>query len=499
MQQLFYITLDPERALGVEDLLPSYHILYSELNQLTVPIADNGIDIKNIVPSSENRIHSTADILKHPATHAYIRTVSHGRPNILVFKNDENITKLANSYNYTLLNPPYDLSRKFENKIEFSNYLKAHNILQPDYKIFDRLEDVDYQTVMNEFGREFVVQFMFGHSGNSTFFISDENQLKVLQAQYPLRQCKVSRKINGPTYTVNACITKLGTVIGGISEQITGILELTSSAGGTVGNDFGQRHLNDALRSQIVELSMLVGELLRKEGHKGMFGLDFILDLETNTFYLIEANTRQVASASYVSYLQRMQHIVPIMLWHILELMDFDYSTYLNLLSQEDEEWVNAEISVFRLNNDKFGLNIRNNQPMRASQILFRNIRDYYVQVLEQFPSGIYRMRGRHPEDASLLENDSQYMAVYRLREDGWSTICLLSRGYNIMQAHNLNGFLILTKPEKAIVEPLGEIGRIQVLESAFGSATDKYPSGWIMDVIRCIYENMRLVKFIEA
>ncbi len=499
MQQLFYITLDPERALGVEDLLPSYHILYSDLNQLTVPIADNGIDIKNIVPSSENKIRSTADILRHPATHTYIQSVAHGQPNILVFKNDENITKLANSYNYTLLNPPYKLNQKFENKIEFSNFLRAYNILQPDYEIYDKFGDVDYQTIASRFGREFVVQFMFGHSGNSTFFISDESQLKALQAQYPLRKCKVSRKINGPTYTVNACVTRLGIVIGGISEQITGIPELTSSAGGTVGNDFSQRHLNDSLRSQIIEQSMLFGELLRREGHRGMFGLDFILDVDSQTFYLIEANLRQVASATYVSYLQRIQRIVPIMLWHILELMNFDYSSYLDLLNQDDEEWVNAAISVFRLNNDKFGLNIKNNQPIRASQILFRNIKDYYVQVLEQFPSGIYRMRGRHPEDATLLENDSQYMAVYRLREDGWSTMCLLSRGYNIMQARNLNGFLVLTKPEKAVVEPLGEIGRIQVLEPAFGSVTDKYPSGWIMDVIRCIYENMRFMKFIEA
>ncbi|BDQ04546.1 MAG: hypothetical protein KatS3mg084_0064 [Candidatus Dojkabacteria bacterium] len=499
MKQLFYITLDPERALGVEDLLPSYHILYSELNQLTIPIADKGINIKNIVPSAENKIRCTADILRHPATHTYVKEVAHGQPNILVFKNDGNIAKLAHTYNYTLLNPPYELNSKFENKIEFANYLKARNISQPDYVIYDKFGDVDYQTIASRFGREFVVQFMFGYSGNSTFFISDESQLKALQAQYPLRKCKVSRKINGPTYTVNACVIRLGVVVGGISEQITGIPELTSSAGGTVGNDFSQRHLNDTLRSYLVDQTMLFGELLRKEGYRGMFGLDFILDMQTQSFYLIEANIRQVASATYVSYLQRIHQVVPIMLWHILELLDVDYSTHLDLLDQEAEEWINNGISVFRLSNDRFGWNLHNNQPMQASQILFRNIKDYTVQVIEQFPTGIYRMRGRHPEDASLLENDDQYMAVYRLREDGWSTLCLLARGYNIIQARNLNGFLVLTKPEKAIVEPLGEIGRIQVLEPAFGSVTDKYPSGWIMDVIRCIYENMRFMKFMEA
>lgn len=495
MHQIFYITLDPEKSLGVEDLITSYHILYSEASQMAIPISDNGIDIKNFPKKYDTKINSTSQMLKDEKLLDYIKERAHETPNILVFKNDAQIEALAKENNLHLINPSAKLNTRFENKLEFTNFLEQKKINQPEYFIFEKLSDLNYNEISQRFGNEFVVQFIFGHSGSSTFFISSEESLQKIQNDFPLRKGKVSRKIIGPTYTVNACITKLGIVIGGISEQITGISELTSSLGGTVGNDFSQRHLSENLRSLIIEQTTEFGEILKKEGHRGIFGLDFVIEEGTNKIYFIEANIRQVASATYTSYLQRLNKVVPIMLWHILELLNFDYDKKLDLLSETDEEWINEGITEFRLSNDKHGLNVKNNLPIKASQILFRNIQNHNVQILDQFPSGIYRIRGRNPDDASLLENDKSYMSVYRLREDGWSTLCLESRGYNIMQAKKLDGFLITTKPEKSFIEPLGEIGRIQVLESAFGSVEDKYPSGWIMDVVKCVYENVRIIK----
>lgn len=496
MQQIFYVTIDPEKALGVEDLIPSYHILYSENSQLAIPIADNGVDIHNFPRSNDVKLDSTAKMLQNSKLISYIRERSYGRPNILVFKNDDSIEKECKKNNFKLLNPSSTLNKRFENKVELAKFIDNIGLFkQPDYKLFEQTSDLNYVSLSNQFGLEFVVQFIYGHSGSSTFFIQSEEELSHLKEKYPLRKGKVSRLIHGPTYTVNACITKIGVTVGGLSEQITGISELTSSKGGTVGNDFSQRHLNDSLRTEIISKTMEFGEILRCEGYRGIFGLDFIIEENSYDIYLVEANIRQVASCSYVSYLQRLNKTVPIMLWHILELLDFDFEDHFSCLNKKDEDWINNEITKFRLSNDKIGYNVNSNLPINASQIFFRNTNDHEVQILDQFPSGIYRIRGRTPEESSLLENDQEYMAVYRLREDGWSTLCLEERGYNIMQAYKLGGFLISCVPEKSNVEVLGEIGRIQVLESAFGTKNDKYLVGWIMDVVKCIYENIRIVK----
>lgn len=500
MQQIFYITLDPEKALGIEDLIPSYHILYSEGSQLAIPIGDNGIDIKNFPKQSEAKINSTAKMLEDPNVIKYIKEQAHETPDILVFKNDEQIENVIATNGFHLLNSSSKLNKQLENKIEFAQFVDTAGVFkQPKYLIFEKLSDLNYQELSNTFGIEFVIQFMFGHSGNSTFFIENPDQLESLKKQYPLRKGKVSAKIEGPTYTVNACVTKLGIVIGGISEQITGIPELTSSKGGTVGNDYSQRHLDDNVRKDIVTKTMQFGELLQKAGHRGIFGLDFIIEQNTNELYLIEANIRQVASASYTSYLQRLNKKVPIMLWHVLELLDFDYLSKFDSLSEEDEEWINQGIAEFRDSQDKVSTNISNNPPMHASQVFFRNIHEYPVQILDQFPSGIYRMRGRMPDQSAELENKEKYLAVYRLREDGWSTLCLEQRGYNIIQAKEFEGFIINTVPEKTPVDVLGEIGRIQVLESAFGSKDDKFISGWMIDVVKCVYENTRVIKYVQS
>jgi hypothetical protein len=496
MQQIFYVTLDPEKALGIEDLIPSYHILHSENSQLATPISDSGVDIKNFPKPSEAKIFNTAKLLEDQNLQNYIRERAHGQANILVFKPDQQIKKMCENLGFNLINPVTDLPKKLENKVEFSNFLAQNQLfLQPKYQTFEKFSDLKYEDLGKEFGTEFVIQFYFGHSGNSTFFVKNKHLLSELQDKYPLRKGKIVKKIDGPAYTINACITRFGVVIGGISEQITGIPALTPSKGGTVGNDFSQRHLTDLLRSEIISKTMQFGEELLKLGHKGIFGLDFVLDIEAGTFYLIEANVRQTMSCSFVSYLQRDQKQVPIMLWHVLELVNHNYEQPFACLNAEDQEWINNFINDFRHSTDKLAFNIKNNQPIKASQVFFRNIQPNPVKILDQFPAGIFRMRGRTPDESAQIENEAKYIAVYRLREDGFSTMCLIKRGYNILQAKNDEGFFLSCVPENTTVGEIGEIGRIQSMETAFSSMQNDDINGWLMDVIKAVYENIRIIR----
>lgn len=500
MHQIYYLCVDPEKALGVEDLIPSYHIIYSETSQLAHSITNKGASLLNPNIKKSSKSLSTADLFESEIVRNYVKSTSHGIPDILVFKNDKQITERAKNLGWNLLNPSFEVNKKFENKINFSKFLDEIELFsKPKYIVIDELSKASYEQLVKLYGTTFVLQFMLGHSGNSTYFIESREQFDELKTKYPKRKAKAVQKIEGIPYTVNACIVRGGVIVGGLTEQITGIEEFTSSKGSTVGNDFTQRHLDDFLRSEIISKTIEFGEILRKEGHKGIFGLDFIVNYQEKNIYLIEANIRQTASVPYTSYLQRMQLQMPIMLWHILELLDFDYTNRFDCMDDSFEEIINNEITSFRLANDKLDYNLDRNKPYKASQIFLRNNKSYDESVLEQFPSGIYRIRGRNPQEASLLESEAEdYPAVYRLREDGWSTLCLINRGYNIIEARDEDGFLILSAAEKNIIQPFGEIARIQVLESAFGGNEDTKPSGWIYDVMNSIQENSRLIKFEE-
>lgn len=496
MLQLYYLTTNVDRALGVENLIPSYHIIHVQNSQLTIPISNAGVNIKSFPMTDSKGLVSSSKLLEDKSVLKYIEETTHNNPKILLFKNDSKITRLCDELGFTLLNPLSQNNKKFENKLSFSEYLDSQNYSNhPTYRKFDKLSDLNYTNVAKVFGPEFIVQFIFGHSGNNTFFIKSHIELEKLQKRYPSRQGKITQKIEGPTYTINACITSLGIVIGGISQQITGDPLYTSSPGGSIGNDFSQRHLTDYLRSELIEQTMALGNILQQHGHKGIFGLDFVLDVNKNKFYLIEANLRQVASCNFFSYLQQIKNQVPILLWHVLELINYDYEKRLDLIDEELEEMVHNGISKFRLSNDKMSLNLELNQPQYASEVIFRNTRDHRVKILDQFPAGIFRIRGRRPDESAMLEGeDEEYLDVYRLREDGWNTLCLKSRGYNIIDAKREDGFFVNFAPESSVIDPHGEMGRIQLLSSAFSSKNDTSLQGWINDTVNTIYENTRII-----
>lgn len=495
MNQIFYITSDLERALGVENLLFNYNIIYSKPSQLAVPATDAGAYLKNFTSDS---YYSSTKLLENPEVINYIKTSSQGnKPTIIVYKSDSKIEQICENNGFNLLNPRKQIHKEVENKSKFADFVKDTDIfVHPEHENFTKLNDLAYENLINKFGYEFYVQFIFGESGNGTFLIRTKEEFENLQKSYPLRQGKVTIRIPGPAYTVNCCVTRVGVFIGGISEQITGDPLFSSSRGGTIGNDFTQRHLDDASRSKLVEKCMEIGEILKEHGYKGVFGLDFILNLDEQKFYLIEANLRQVQSLSFISYLQQMNKQTPTLLIHYLELMNHDFSQRYNLVDNEMEEIIYKDVLNFKNSKDQISLNIKNNQPLNASQVIMRNSKNINIKVLDQFPSGVFRMRGRNPDQSAELEHEQQkYMEIYALREDGFSHLCLINRGYNIMEAAKESGMVIHFVPEMTFAQPHIELGRIQFLDTAFASHDSDELKGWIYDTFNAIKENSRIIE----
>ncbi len=495
MKQIFYITSDPERACGIEDLLPSFHIIYSDNSQIAFSIANEGVNIKNFITPYSN---STEKLLALSDVKDYIKFLDNTESNVIVFKNSSEIESSAQSFNYNLLNVPYKLQKEIENKINIVNlFSNTKGILFPKYLIYDRLEDSDYNIVVSQLGTNIVIQFMFGHTGNSTFFVDNKDEFDLIKAKYPKRTVKISQRIIGPSYTTNAVVTPYGVVVGGISEQITGVAGFTASRGGTVGNDFSCRHLDDKTKKELIYQTMIIGEKIRDLGFFGGFGVDFVIDQGTNEIFTIEINARQTASMSYTSYLQRRYKIVPILMWHILVLLKHNFEDDIVLMKPEEQEWINDGICQFIRTNDKLEYNFHNNPNINASQIIFRNLYNYDQQVIEQFPSGLYRIRGRTPNESAMLEVDEEeYPAVFKLNENGWTNLCFVKRSHSILDIHNDEDFLIYFSGEKSVISPFGEIGRIQMLAPAFENKESTYLKGFIYDVVNCIKENSRLVRY---
>lgn len=283
-----FVSRDYERATGLPSSTPGFFIISNS--------TPSGKEEKNALFIDEGESLDTLSLLKHPLAHSFIET--HGKQ-ILVFKNTSFIENICNEHGWHLLNPSASLARIVEEKISQVEWLGALSHYLPEHSV-DILENIFWK---NE---SFILQFNRTHTGLGTHLISSEAQLQELQKQFPKRPCKTVRFIQGPAFTTNVVVAKDIVLTGTISYQITGLQPFTDNPFATIGNDWTLPHkiLSPVQKEKIFQIAKDIGEKLRIEGWRGLFGIDVMVDTKTKEVYLIEINARQPASTSFESQLQ---------------------------------------------------------------------------------------------------------------------------------------------------------------------------------------------------
>lgn len=272
-----YITRERERALGLPANTKGYNII-------------------------SDKSKSTREILAQLSVQMMIKDLG-GK--CLVFKNTPSIERIANDAGITLLNPSALLAQEVESKVSQVEWLdKLANLLPPNTWT-GKLGDVKWQG--NKYGKRFVLQFNIGHSGEGTHLIESEEQLHILQMQFPNRLVRTSAYIAGDTFTNNNVVVGEQVLTGNISYQITGDTKLTMNQFATVGNDWGlaREMLAESDIKNYMNIALSVGNKLKESGWRGAFGIDVIREHATGKMYLIEINARQSASVCFESRIQR--------------------------------------------------------------------------------------------------------------------------------------------------------------------------------------------------
>ena len=370
LKDIFFAVTFPKDALAVEELLP-YKIICFDDQPLDTIIC-NSTDLFSLLKNTKDdpKRRSTAVLLKHPLTKKYIASFQYKKPQILVYKPSPSLEKICQNNGWKLLANKSKLNRFFENKINFSHLLNDLNIPQPDFFI-QKLFEIDYHDYAKKFDGSFFIQFPRGFAGSSTFLINNSSDLEKIKQNYLNYPAKISRKINGPTYTLNACIiskkvNKNNIVIQKPFFQITNIPELNNSPGGTCGNIYSDNPNIKLNLKSIYKDVQKYGKYLAKKGYLGIFGLDFVVDQKNHQHYFIECNPRLTASIPMISKLQIINNQIPLLILHILELSGHEYKL--------------AESAIKKINSD----------PYFGSQIIFRNTTPTNQKPPLNYRSGIY-------------------------------------------------------------------------------------------------------------
>jgi biotin carboxylase len=299
---------------------------------------------------------------------------SGGRVVFVMF--DEQTEALAAEAGLKVAHPPAELRHRLDSKIvttQLGNDAGVPSVPNVLGRAASYQELLDLAAGAG-LGDDLVVQMPYGDSGKTTFFIKSRADWDKAVAKEPLAdgELKVMRRIEHRAIAVEAVLTRCGTLVGPLMNDITGHPELTPYRGGWAGNDYPAT-LTAEQKQRARDLTCRLGDRLADEGYVGFFEVDYLVDTGTGEIYLGELNPRISGISSMTNVTAGAYADMPLFLFHLLEYLDVDYEVD---IAEINERW-SRETSV-----DVW------------SQIIIKETGDE-VELLNRTPrTGIYRLTG---------------------------------------------------------------------------------------------------------
>lgn len=345
-------------------------------------------------------------LLRDPEVQKFIDSrcaASEVRPMIAMVFFDEETEQICADLDYTLILPPDSLRRRLDSKIvttrlgDEAGAPSVPNVLGHA----DSYEELTALAIKAGLGSDLVVQTPYGDSGKTTFFITSEAEWDRDSANIVGQELKIMKRINNQAVAVEAVNTRHGTVVGPFMTDLTGYPELTPYRGGWCGNDLFPEALSESHRSTAIGHVQRLGDRLRKEGYKGFFEVDVLVDLDSDEVYLGELNPRISGASSITNVTAGAYSDIPLFLFHLLEFMGVDYTFDVDELNERWREL--AAVDVW-------------------AQLIMKEPNDSVERILAAPRTGRYRLA----EDGSLgfvgvtndwhdvtHEDECFYMRVY--------------------------------------------------------------------------------------
>ena len=296
---------------------------------------------------------------------------SKGKAMFLMF--DEKTEALARKAGLEVIFPNAKMRTFMDNKVNTNRVAEKAGVPCVPYVLSPVKNYAHLNKVASKLGTDLVVQTPFGDSGHTTFFIKTEEDYKKYAKEIEAeKECKVMKRINCRGAAMEACVTRNGTIVAPLMTELVGFKELTPYKGGWCGNEIFADTFTPAIRRKARKYAQLFGDQLRKEGYKGYFELDYLIDQDNGQIYLGELNPRITGASSITNHAVFALSDAPLHLFHIMEWMDTDYQLNVNALNRR---WAKAE------NIDSWG------------QMVIKHTADDIERVTEAPRSGIWRMR----------------------------------------------------------------------------------------------------------
>lgn len=379
---LYFISATNFNLLGADEWIKGFKFI-------TYIDCFDGMHPNLMSPKTEEpheEFQSIEDINNYLLTHSEVRDYieqrktkgKNGKALFLMF--DEKTEALAKKAGLEVIFPKAKLRTWLDNKVNTNRVAEKAGVPCVPYVLSPvrHYEQLLAVAQKGKLGNDLVVQTPFGDSGHTTFFIRSEadyeKYAKEIEAE---KECKIMKRINCRGAAMEACVTRHGTIVAPLMTELVGFKELTPYKGGWCGNEIFAGTFTPEIRAKARRYARKFGDQLLKEGYKGYFELDYLIDKDSGEIYLGELNPRVTGASSITNHAAFALADAPLHLFHTLEWMDVPYELSVNALNRR---WADAA------NIDSWG------------QMVIKHTQDDIRRVTEAPRSGIWRMR----EDGSI-------------------------------------------------------------------------------------------------
>lgn len=365
---IYFVSASPLNILGLGQFIPS-------LKYITYFDCFDGIHHRIFTPKARENTDFTCledvvnYLLKHKEVREYMKSKGKGG-HLLTVMFDQQTQTLARELGLKIALPSHKLRNKLDSKIVTTKLGNEAGVSSVP-NVLGKASD--YEKLMElaqkaELGNELVVQTPYGDSGKTTFFISSKKDWKKHQKHIVGQDIKVMKQIDPKCGTVEAVATCHGTLVGPILTEIVGHRELTPYKGGWSGNEADVDAVTHEQREQLVDMVKKFGDRLYKEGYKGTFCIDYLIDKKDGEVYLGELNPRISGASPVTNLITQKYGGVPMLMFHLLEYLGVDYEVDIETIQQRWMDFDTWSTAVFKHTSEE-------------------------LRLLNQVPrSGIYRM-----------------------------------------------------------------------------------------------------------
>jgi hypothetical protein len=268
---------------------------------------------------------SSLELLQHPATARFFGAL--GPAAVLSFKPSERIAHAVDALGGHLVAASSSAARAYENKLAFIAAAERAGVPRPRWEA--RALPADFASIAGDLGTPIVVQGPRGNAGQRTWLVHDQEELDAVSAREK-GTVRIAEYVEGLPFTATGVSfsssgsgldrTRLPALIEPC-RQVTGVDWLTPEHLGSCGNAWGEPGL-DPFRGEIERCVQALGADLAANNYRGLYGVDFVLAEDGPL--VIEVNPRMVASLPVATELEVEAGRAPLVLLHLLEILDAD-------------------------------------------------------------------------------------------------------------------------------------------------------------------------------